>query len=115
MPLVQACAMMFCAAYLMLVLIADMCRHRLQPEAAATMNRPATRSRATALYAVTGNDAPQGSPPAGTAARVAAGGAMCCNAGQRFSVLGLLGLVIVVFWLAVAFSDRWSRRTKAAP
>jgi peptide/nickel transport system permease protein len=70
------------------------------------MNRPATQSRAgTALYAVTGNDAPQGEPslqeplPQVTARRRN----VLQRLVRRFSVLGLLGLVIVVFWLAVAF------------
>ncbi len=39
MPLVQACAMMFCAAYLLLVTAGRHLRHRLQPEAALPMSR----------------------------------------------------------------------------
>jgi len=70
------------------------------------MNRPATQSRAgTALYAVSENDASQGDPslqeplPQVTAKRRG----VLQRLIRRFSVLGLLGLVIVVFWLAVAF------------
>jgi len=70
------------------------------------MNRPATQSRpGTALYAVSENDAPHGDPsvqeplPQVTARRRG----VLQRLIRRFSVLGLLGLVIVVFWLAVAF------------
>ena len=38
MPLVQACAMIFCAAYLLLVTFADVCCHPLQPAAALPMS-----------------------------------------------------------------------------
>ncbi|TDG03374.1 ABC transporter permease [Paraburkholderia guartelaensis] len=70
------------------------------------MNRPTTQSHAaTTLYAVSQNDPPQGDPslqeplPEVTVKRR---GVLHRLVG-RFSVLGLLGLVIVVFWLAVAF------------
>ncbi|AQH05430.1 DNA-directed RNA polymerase subunit alpha (plasmid) [Burkholderia sp. KK1] len=70
------------------------------------MNRPATQSHTnTALYAVSQNDAPQGDPslqepsPKVTAKR----GGVLQRLVRRFSVLGLLGFVIIVFWLAVAF------------
>jgi len=70
------------------------------------MNRPVNTSQATTvLYAVSENEgaapapALQEPPPEATAKRR---GVLRRLAG-RFSVLGLIGLVIVVFWLAVAF------------
>jgi peptide/nickel transport system permease protein len=70
------------------------------------MNRPTTQSHgATALYAVSKADAPQRDPgPQEPLPEVIVKrrGVLHRLVG-RFSVLGLLGLVIVVFWLAVAF------------
>jgi peptide/nickel transport system permease protein len=70
------------------------------------MNRPTTHSpAAAALYAVSENESPQGDPslqePLPEVAARRRG--VLQRLVRRFSVLGLLGLVIVVFWLAVAF------------
>ena len=43
----RRCAMMFCAGYLILVTIADICRHRLQPEAAPPMSELDDRPRSS--------------------------------------------------------------------
>ncbi|SAL33404.1 ABC transporter permease [Caballeronia humi] len=70
------------------------------------MNRPATPHAATVLYAVSDNDAQHVSPalqePLPEIRPVEKRG-LLKRLVHRFSVLGLIGLVIVVFWLVVAF------------
>lgn len=70
------------------------------------MNRPATPHASTVLYAVSDNDAQHVSPalqePLPEVPVVEKRG-LLKRLVHRFSVLGLIGLVIVVFWLVVAF------------
>ncbi|SAL60482.1 binding-protein-dependent transport systems inner membrane component [Caballeronia terrestris] len=70
------------------------------------MNRPATPHASTVLYAVSDNDAQHVSPalqePLPEIPPVEKRG-LLKRLVHRFSVLGLIGLVIVVFWLVVAF------------
>ncbi|MGF6779787.1 ABC transporter permease [Paraburkholderia sp. GAS334] len=74
------------------------------------MNRPATSHATTVLYSVSENGEPDDRVepssrdplPETSAAPVASTGALRRFV-RRFSLLGLIGFVIVVFWLAVAF------------
>lgn len=70
------------------------------------MNRPATPHASTVLYAVSENDAQHVSPalqePLPEVPVIEKRG-LLKRLVHRFSVLGLIGLVIVVFWLVVAF------------
>ncbi|MGF6754472.1 ABC transporter permease [Paraburkholderia sp. GAS42] len=74
------------------------------------MNRPATSHATTVLYSVSENGEPDDRVepssrdplPETSAAPVASTGSLRRFV-RRFSLLGLIGFVIVVFWLAVAF------------
>jgi peptide/nickel transport system permease protein len=73
------------------------------------MNRPATPHATTVLYSVSENGEPDDrielsrDPLPETAAAPVARTSALRRFVRRFSLLGLIGLVIVVFWLAVAF------------